>query len=100
MEQWEEAYVVQFAQKDRANPPRFGATRWAVMRSRALEWLGRFFKWLRFPGVIKEGQIDDSVSGHHIMVRVGLLFTCLSVNGRDYYFSRLSGKFDGTGSGR
>lgn len=51
------------------------------------------------PGAIKSMQITDVLTDQHIEVRVGHLFVRLSVNGRDYYFDRITGKFDGTGTG-
>ena len=42
---------------------------------------------------------DDIVTGGVIEVKVGSLFTRLSVNGRDYYFDRITGRFAGTGQG-
>jgi hypothetical protein len=43
-------------------------------------------------------EVNDAITGHRIQVKAGTLFTCITVNGRDYYFHRLTGKFDGTGS--
>jgi hypothetical protein len=51
------------------------------------------------PGFIRDIEIQDEVSGHSISLHVGRLFTRLSVDGRDYFFPRLSGHLDGTGSG-
>jgi len=49
--------------------------------------------------MIASTTINDSFSGQRLEIKVGIIYTRISVNGRDYYFSRLSGKFDGTGSG-
>ena len=51
------------------------------------------------PGAIQDATIDDPLSGQHIEVAVQQDFVKLTVNGRDYYFDRISGKFDGTGMG-
>jgi len=40
----------------------------------------------------------DRVTGQEIKLTVGDLFVRLSIDGRDYYFDRFTGKFDGTGS--
>lgn len=58
-----------------------------------------FFKKIGFPGAVNNMEIHDEVTGQHLKVDVGILFTRISVNGRDYYFNRFSGKFDGTGMG-
>ena len=59
----------------------------------------RLLNSLGVPGAVKDITINDELTGQVIEVRVGVLFVCLSVNGRDYYFHRLTGKFDGTGYG-
>jgi hypothetical protein len=41
----------------------------------------------------------DGVTGQKVAVSVGDLFVRLSIDGRDYYFDRLTGRFDGTGLG-
>ena len=69
------------------------------MRASAALLVARMLRALRVPGIIRDVQIEDAVSGHSISITVGLLFTKVSVNGRDYFFRRLSGRLDGTGSG-
>jgi len=63
------------------------------------ECLGRLLNRLGVAGAVKPMKISDSLTGQKMEIRVGLLFTRISVNGRDYYFNRLSGRFDGTGMG-
>ncbi len=50
------------------------------------------------PGAIRDFEHYDEVTGQQISVRVGLLYTRIRVDGRDYYFDRVSGRFDGTGT--
>ena len=83
----------------RGCPTRSGATRFDVLWSRLKVRLGRLLLWLCAPGLIRDCEVEDSVSGCFVEVRVGVLFSRVSVNGRDFYFRRFSGKFDGTGSG-
>jgi hypothetical protein len=71
-----------------------------VLWGRLRLWLGRVAEWMGLPGVIQNSNIRDRLTGQNIRVRVGQLFTVLSVNGRDYFFSRFTGRFNGTGSGR
>ena len=77
-----------------------GASRIQIIGGRCLEFIGKVFNLLSVPGAIKDIDIQDNLSGQNLKIRVGVLFTLISINGRDYYFSRLSGKFGGTGSGR
>ena len=42
--------------------------------------------------------INDPATGQQIAVTVGDLLVRLTVNGRDFYFDRLTGRFDGTGT--
>jgi hypothetical protein len=51
------------------------------------------------PGVVRNTVIEDSSSGQRVEISVGRIFIRLSVNDRDYFFDRISGRFDGTGSG-
>lgn len=67
--------------------------------SRIMLLMGSCMNKMGFPGAIQNVCIYDSLSQQHVEVHVGVLFTKLTVNGRDYYFSRYSGKFNGTGSG-
>lgn len=76
-----------------------GASRLDVLRGRMYEGLGRVLNFFRFPGVIKNLAVKDELTGQDIKVNVGVLYTRLTVNGRDYYINRLTGKLDGTGMG-
>jgi hypothetical protein len=70
-----------------------------IWKGRLKEWFGRLLNRTGVPGAVQEAEIEDEVSGQVVHIRVGPVFTRISINGRDYYFHRLSGKFDGTGSG-
>jgi len=63
------------------------------------EALGRLFNRLHIPGSIAPMNYKDIVTGDAIDVTVSPLFVRLSINGRDYYFDRFNGRFDGTGMG-
>jgi len=76
-----------------------GATRIQVLIGRAREYLGIALNYLSIPGPIADFVITDKLSDQKIEVKRGVLYTKLSVNGRDYYFDRLTGKFGGTGCG-
>jgi hypothetical protein len=62
------------------------------------QWLGRALNLAAIPGAIQPMEFDDRLAGQRISTTVGELFVCVSVNGRDYYFNRITGRFDGTGS--
>ena len=91
--------IVQFPRNFVGRPALCGATRYEIYR----EWLKihfcRLLNSFGLPGGIRDTTITDELTGQYIEVMVGVLFTRLSVNGRDYYFRRLSGRFDGTGMG-
>ena len=84
----------------RALPASRGANFLQVLRGRLKLWSGLVAEWIGLPGFIQNSEIRDRLTGQNIRIRVGNLFTVLSVNGRDYFFSRFTGRFDGTGSGR
>lgn len=88
--------VIVFSRRHRAHD---GATPLDIWRSRARLFLGRVMTQCGIPGLINDATIKDSLTGDEIIVSVGPLFVRLSINGRDYYFDRLTGRFDGTGLG-
>lgn len=91
--------ILQFPERIEERPVSKGASRWAVWKSRIEMWLCRLLNRIGLPGAIQEATIDDVLTGQRVSIHVGTLFTRVSVNGRDYFFRRLSGKFDGTGTG-
>ena len=54
--------------------------------------------WMRLPAAMQPVAINDPATGQQIAVTVGDLLVRLTVNGRDFYFDRLTGRFDGTGT--
>ncbi|MGE3108646.1 MAG: hypothetical protein AB7O77_09900 [Phycisphaerales bacterium] len=62
------------------------------------ERFGKTLTGIGVPGAVAPFDHTDPATKQTIRVSVGPLFTRLSVNERDYYFDRLTGKFDGTGS--
>ena len=83
----------------RPSPASESSSRLDVWWGRVRQWLGRTANALRYPAVVQPMEISDPVTGCSIEIRVGSLFTVISVDGRDYYFKRLTGRFDGTGMG-
>jgi len=62
-----------------------------------LPW--RIFQRLGIPGVVQDLDFPDPLTGDRLRVRTLGRYTVISVSGRDYWFSRVSGRFDGTGMG-
>ena len=58
-----------------------------------------FLNRLGLPGFIQPFEFEDLVTGQKLKFTVSPFFTVISIDGRDYYFYRHNGKFDGTGSG-
>jgi hypothetical protein len=63
-----------------------------------IECFHSFVNNIGFPCIIGEADIYDDLTQQDIKIKPGIFFTVLTINGRDYYFRRLTGKFDGTGS--
>lgn len=78
--------------------PRFGAGWWSKQKAKLRVCVGNFLNRIGVAGAVQEDVIDDALTGNHVRVSIGSLFTVISVNGRDYYFDRLTGRFGGTGS--
>lgn len=91
--------ILKMPQPLHAEPAKTGAGLWTIWKWRARILFDRILNRLGFPGTIQNAAIDDLVTGQKIRVSVGVLFTKISVDGRDYYFDRLSGRYDGSGSG-
>jgi len=91
--------VVTFQKLGILRPAQNGASIIDIAIGRARELLGRILNRLRIPGAVKDIYINDALTGQEIKIHVGVLITRLSVNGRDYFFHRLSGKLVGTGMG-
>ncbi len=72
---------------------------WMGMKDRVRLAFGRLMERLGVPGAVQPFEIHDELTGQHIKVTVSPTFTVIQVNGRDYYFYRYTGRFDGTGMG-
>ena len=67
------------------------------LQVRVRQWIGEVCTWVRLPGAIAPVAIHDHLTGDTITVTVWPWFTKLNINGREYYFDRITGRFDGTG---
>lgn len=82
-----------------ATAPSDGARPTTILGSRIRAALGDLLNRMRLPGAIQPMCYSDPVTGDLIDVGVYARFTKVSINGRDYYFDRITGQFDGTGMG-
>ncbi|MGO9769678.1 MAG: hypothetical protein ACLPSW_09025 [Roseiarcus sp.] len=92
------ARIVHFRPVAPLKAARGGAICSQIWRERLRGSVGSVLNWMRMPGAIRSAEITDKVSGQQISISVGQRFVRLAVDGRDYYFDRLTGRFDGTGS--
>jgi hypothetical protein len=74
-----------------------GASFLTIVNGRFKGWMGLLANRLGLPAVLSEIEITDELTGQRVSIRKGVYFTIVSLDGRDYYFKRLTGKFDGTG---
>lgn len=61
------------------------------------EIFGHLFNFFDIPGFVRKMKIYDDLTDTYIEVRLNVFFAVISVNGKDYYFKRLIGKYDGSG---
>lgn len=92
------AQIVRLPFIERARAAGGVATLLQIYRQRARNLFAKFLGRIGAPGAVKDMHIKDTLTGQEVAVHVGALFTRISVNGRDYYFDRITGRFDGTGS--
>jgi hypothetical protein len=90
--------IVRFPAERTARPAGGGASGWQIWKGRMRERVGRLLSSVGVPGAVKDATIKDAVTGQEISVVVGALYVRLSVDGRDYYFDRVTGRFDGAGA--
>jgi len=55
------------------------------------------YSLFNLPGFVRSVDYADNVTGDHIRIRVGWRYTVVAINNREYWFRRVTGKFDGTG---
>jgi hypothetical protein len=90
--------IIRFPTERLARAAAGGATPWQIWKGRIREQAGRILCRLGVPGAIANTDIKDAQSGQEISIAVGAHYVRLSIDGRDYYFDRITGRFDGTGA--
>ena len=68
-----------------------------AMRLAVSEWIGRLLSAVGAPGFVRECKYKSTEIGVAVSVRVGPLYSVVSVNGVDVYFHRITGELDGVG---
>jgi hypothetical protein len=92
------ANVVRFPSERVSHVARDGATVIDIARSRMRAGVGRLLNKLRVPAAIQPVEFTDEITKQRVAVTLDDVFVRISVDGRDYYFDRVTGRFDGTGS--
>ena len=90
--------VIQFPRSLRGHPAETRASAFQIVAGRARQLLGRIATRCGVPGLVQNMEVTDQVTGHKVSISVGELYVRLSIDGRDYYFDRLTGRFDGSGT--
>ena len=99
MDQFGKPQILPFPKRILGRRTVASATWWHIIGGRFRIKLGWFLNVIGVPGPIKATRISDPVTGQELTVAISSMFVRLNINGRDYYFSRISGKFSGTGTG-
>lgn len=92
------ASILPFRQRVLGRPTTTRASVVDILRGRITEAWGSALNRLGVPGFVRSARVHDDATGADIEIRVGHLYTVFSVDGRDYFFRRTSGEFDGTGT--
>lgn len=61
-------------------------------------WLGRLLSWMRVPGFVQSFKYEDAKTGQRVEIRLSPRYTILSIDGKEFFFRRETGAFDGTGA--
>ena len=72
---------------------------WWNTKDRIKTGIASVFDFIGIPPMVNDVDIPDYASGIYLRISHSKRFTIVSVNGRDFWFNRLTGKFDGTGTG-
>lgn len=67
------------------------------IRDATYQFIRYIYALLNIPGLVRPLEYADRVTGDFVRIKVTRRFTIISVNHRDYWFKRLTGRFDGTG---
>lgn len=91
--------IITFPNTETPKPSLSGASRKEIFVGRIRELAGEFLLKRKIPSFIDDCSIEDRLTGQRIEICNGVLSTKITINGRDYYFDRFTGKLTGTGLG-
>ena len=83
----------------KGKPATFGATKLQIILGRLKYKTGLALNFIGVSGFVKPTKIYDRLTNTNLEVVLGGYFTIIKVNGKDFYFSRFSGEYDGSGMG-
>ena len=91
--------IIEFPYRESFAPTTSGASKTEIYLGRLKEFLcGLLYKY-RVPAFISDCEINDQFTGQQIVIKNWKQSTKITINGRDYYFDRITGRFTGTGIG-
>ncbi|SRR5258708_4369774 len=81
----------------------FVTSRVGLLRLRVQDWWRQSLGWvlekvLHSPAKIKEFEYVDPITNETVFLSTGARYSVLRVGGRHFFFNRLTGRFDGTGT--
>lgn len=71
---------------------------WSKVGSRLRGIAGRILESVHVPARIREFEYIDPVTNETVYLSTGARYSVLHVGGKQYFFERLTGRFDGTGA--
>src|SRR5579863_3862863 len=92
------AEIIRLVPSVRGRPAAANASTLQIWVERLRGSVGALLNAIHAPGFVRATEILDEVNGQRISIQVGQRFARITVGGRDYYFDRLTGRFDGTGT--
>ena len=91
--------IITFPQREQLTCSSSGVGYKQIIFGKMAEYIGMFMLKFGIPAGIRSCNIKDEYTGQRIDIQSGVLSTRVSINGRDYYFDRFTGRHTGTGLG-
>ena len=88
------------SEADCVRAPDTSAPRPERKADRIPRWVRRWLFRANVPGAIRDIELHESLTGRFFSVFVGEYYVCVRVDGDNYYFDRITGRFDGVGGPR
>lgn len=81
----------------KGEPLTYNATVFQTLLGRLKYKLGLLLNFIDVSGFVKPTKVYDRLTNTNLEVVLGGYFTIIKVNGKDFYFNRFSGEYDGSG---